>query len=417
MDSIAQNARSNYRKVKEYCNSTEYHKKYAMSTVWNDTTDNFKMLIDTINGNCSAKEAIQAIENTYLFSIDPPGGDGGMVEWHMDYMKSKGNDIFAFDERVQSSHIASNVVKVKDRVYSPDFFRMINFYLQLKNHCILPQTSLFVELGGGYGNFARTRKLFFKESTNVMIDLPESLFFCQIFLSLSFPEAKILYVSEPMQLTTEQVKSYDFVFIPTVFAESIAGIKADLFANTASLGEMSNPTIEYWINFIQTVIKTKYCFMWNRYLNIGRRDNENECSVIFDRYWKVLNFQLEPDYSKCPFEEPKVSRSLELILEREDPKDDQFYEEQSAKLLYRVSREWWHDRPNSYGCGSYSCNEIAPDLSINGTLFKLWESIRLHKTKANIHMMLTYLARLKKKEINDPFEEVEYYERILGGAR
>jgi hypothetical protein len=53
---------------------------------------------------------------------------------------------------------------------------------------------------------------------------------------------------------------------------------------------------------------------------------------------------------------------------------------------------------------------LAPDLTVKGTLFSLWESIRLDANQVNVSMMLKYLAILTRGK---PFEEMFYYQDLL----
>jgi len=55
-------------------------------------------------------------------------------------------------------------------------------------------------------------------------------------------------------------------------------------------------------------------------------------------------------------------------------------------------------------------NVLAPDLTMKGTLFALWESIRLHPNPVNVAMMLKYLSTLTRGK---PFEEMFYYQGLL----
>jgi hypothetical protein len=57
-------------------------------------------------------------------------------------------------------------------------------------------------------------------------------------------------------------------------------------------------------------------------------------------------------------------------------------------------------------------HSLSVDTSTKGTLFKLWESIRLHPNLHNVAMMLTYLDFLRDDSV-DEFEEAYYYERLL----
>jgi len=55
-------------------------------------------------------------------------------------------------------------------------------------------------------------------------------------------------------------------------------------------------------------------------------------------------------------------------------------------------------------------NILASDLTMKGTLFALWESIRLDANPVNVSLMLKYLNILTRGK---PFEEMFYYQDLL----
>jgi hypothetical protein len=58
----------------------------------------------------------------------------------------------------------------------------------------------------------------------------------------------------------------------------------------------------------------------------------------------------------------------------------------------------------------YRSNVLVNDMTMDGALFKLWESIRLDQNKRNVGAMLKYLSRLI---VNHQFEEVYYYQNLF----
>jgi hypothetical protein len=60
--------------------------------------------------------------------------------------------------------------------------------------------------------------------------------------------------------------------------------------------------------------------------------------------------------------------------------------------------------------GTRASVQLTPDLTMSGTLFALWESIRLHPNATNVRLMLRYLDTLTGRW---PFEEMYFYEDLL----
>lgn len=383
-------------------------------------------MTNIINSDASAVETIRTTDDTRLFVVNPTDPKKEkMVDWHIASLKRCGYDISNLDMAIQESPVTSPAVCVTrtGRLLTPDFLRRVSFCLKTQQYCRTSDSKFrTVELGGGVGHLARALKLFIPNSVHVIMDLPETLYLSYIFLRLNFPEAKTCYVTDPSQLKNG-VQEFDFVFIPTMFAECILKNEFDLFCNIASLGEMPNPTIRYWMDFIQNRLKVKYFFGLNRFLNTinshdefgQRRLNENECSVLFDANWRILQWELEPPSERCPYEAPRIERTLKIIARRfragsGDERDNQLRSQQIVEDL--MDEDWIH-LPDGYFHGTMRSNGLANDLTMSGTLFKLWESIRLYPNKTNIAMMLEYLHTLTKT--NCPFEEWFYYRNMLKG--
>ena len=266
-NAVLQEAREFYHKIKSIYDSTGYSQSYQLSQVWagNGGIEN---LISIINSDVSAVESIRLVDKHYYFAVNPSGViKEKMVDWYIAYLMGCGHNIFDMDITIQESSISNpaNNVKRANRLLTPDFLRTVNLSLEIQKFCGLPKSNLrIVELGGGCGHLARTLKLFMPNSVHVDIDLPETLYFAYIFLKLNFPHAKTCYVTDPSQLK-DGIQEFDFVFIPTMFAECILQEEFDLFYNTASLGEMTNAHIRYWMDFVQNRLRVKYfCCSYKR---------------------------------------------------------------------------------------------------------------------------------------------------------
>ena len=189
--------------------------------------------------------------------------------------KSRGLNVFDLNDTIQESSFScpENNVARSGRIFTPDFLRTVNIAHEIKK-CFefeKPRARV-VELGAGCGHLARTLRLLMPDCSHVIIDIPETLSFSYMFLRLNFPNCKTLYVTEQKQLEGCLTEEFDYVFIPTKFAEGILGNKFDLFINTASLGEMRNTVIRQWMDFVQNKLRVKYLFTLNRYLNTIKTD-------------------------------------------------------------------------------------------------------------------------------------------------
>jgi len=415
-DEIVRQAKDFYHKTKSIYDEAGYSQSYQPEEMWKNTRD----LVSIIDSDASAVETIRLVHNTYRFSVNPADSiKEKMADWYLGYLMQSGINIFDLDITIQESPISLNSVRRDGRLLTPDFLRTVAIYFEIQKYCNIPKSKFRIaELGAGCGHLARTLKLFIPNSVYVDIDLPEALYFAYIFLRLNFPDAKTCYVTDASQLK-DGIQDFDFVFVPTMFADCVLKNKFDLFCNTASLGEMTNPVIRHWMDFVQNRLKVRYFFGLNRFLNMfsayGQfsqdRLNENECSVLFDPKWRILHWELEPPFARCPYEEPsRVTRNLEIVAERlPDTSSDNKL--QSQQIIEDLMDEDWFRYRGKYMSLTMRSNVLANDLTMSGTLFKLWESIRLYPSKANVAMMLIYLHTLTKTDY--PFEEWFYYRNLL----
>lgn len=102
------------------------------------------------------------------------------------------------------------------------------------------------EIGGGYGGPARlwmTNPIHPAQSYTI-IDLPESLFFAEIFLSLSLPDIKIRYLSKSGNQASTGEK--EIILCPLQLHEDTEKLSFDAVVNTGSLGEMTSDWTKFW---------------------------------------------------------------------------------------------------------------------------------------------------------------------------
>ncbi len=423
---------THYQSVREIYNATGYEKNYPLGYHW---VFNLKKLIEIINASDDVVKKIGLIHETVMYSINTSDKKTKqkMIAWYQDYLQRHELDISCYDSDFEESVYSNrdNAATLAGRLVSPDFFRTLIVADSIKRHCKFPNSHLrFFELGAGYGGLARTLRMFFRNATSVIVDIPETLYFSYVFTRLNNPDATICYVSSPDDLKAG-IDSYDYVFIPTKFVDILAGEHFDLFYNTASLGEMTNRVIAYWINFIQEIIQVDYFYGLNRFLNNidlneGRdRLNENTCSVLFDSHWKIISWRVDPEFAHCPYYESLVSRNIELIMERpgaDHRLSDDALKVASLAIVNEIADQDWFTRPtvSNYRIikgsqrwpltSTRACNLLSPDLGMTGVLFKLWESIRLSPNCRNIEMMLQYLDAIEGKL---PFEERFYYQKKM----
>ncbi len=417
---LLREAKELYHKIKSVSDRSGYNKSYKLNKFW--ANELMKKMLEIIDNSSSAIEAIHSILETRFFSVNTPDRvKEKAVDWHLSYLKEAGNDLFSMPSFVQESEftLPDIMVERRGRKLTPYFLRTTNTALKIAKYCLSSNSrSHVLELGAGLGYLSRILRLFIPNCSYVIVDIPETLCFSYMFLKLNFPDAKVFYVTEEKQLKENCISEFDFIFIPTMFAEDVLHNKFDIFINTNSLGEMKNSIIQYWMDFIQKKLNVKYLYTLNRYLNTiipGHHDyrlEENQCSVLYNANWIVLKWELEPFFTRCPYVDTVTSRTLEIIAERSSILDDE-RKTKSQQLLLDVMDEDWVRLERSFPSEmTHRDNILVNIMDMTGTLFKLWESIRLNTTESNVALMLKYLETLMHRKDRE-FEETFYYEDLF----
>lgn len=410
---ILQETKKFFENIKSIYKETGYEKSYPLNYFWGGS--NIGKLQEIIYRDDSAEEKINAVQNTDMFSVNTPNTDlkNRMVDWYVDYLHGL-NDL---DFSIQESFVSNPqncVMRGCGRMLSPDFLRTVALSLEIQKYCQFSCDNFnVIELGAGYGGLARTMKLFFPHVSYFIVDIPEALYFSSLFLRLNFPNARAYYVTS-MDAAENALDYYDFIFIPTKFVDVVLDSHFELFCNTASLGEMKNEVIRYWMDFVQNKLDIRYFFGLNRFLNTinipshSFRLDENVCSVSFDSDWRIIQWELEPPFSRCPYLETSVTRNLEIIAERlpKGVANSLYNQRLSRQIIANIFKHDWFVHSGQDNTMMLRDNILTHDFTKKGTLFKLWESIRLEPRVDNTVMMLTYLSSLMKDK---PFEEMFYY--------
>lgn len=412
---ILSETRALYEKIVARYVESRYEENRPLSPIWSGP--NMAVMRDILKSSEDAVEAVVRLQGFWFQQIPPRSVTELAVDWHLKSLQKANINIFDFPELFQESRYAppDSVTYRNGRGFRPDFFRHFNTALLVKKFCgpFENRFSVF-ELGGGTGNLARLIKAAIPTSLYVIVDLPETICFSYMFLRLNFPQATILFLLEESELARDSLEDCDFVFAPVYLADSFLNMEFDVFVNTASMGEMRNETIRYWMKFIQEDLEPTYLLTVNRYLNTvipgphDWRTRENLCSVLYDARWDILSWELEPPYMRCPWAN-KHARYLQIVARRQSCVSEEQCCRQSQRLLEEAMIGSWRDEPVAM---TDQENPLASDMSMDGILFRIWESIRLHPTKTNVKLMIDYLDSLLRLE-NREFEEIFFYEDLL----
>jgi hypothetical protein len=417
---ILERARDFYLKISERYRAERYYERLPLNIFWRE--QNMPVMCDIIENADGPRAVVQRAQQTFMFSVNValPIKERA-IDWLLNEQRLRGVDICDLPSKIRESEFSypENNVERGGRNLTPDFLRTVNIGFQIARYFKQPSQGFDVlELGGGLGHLARTMKLLGHTRSHLIVDLPETLVFSYCFLSLNFPAARMLLVDDEHSAQAIASDHYDFAFVPGMFAKTIAERPYGLFVNTASLGEMPNQTIRYWMDFIQNSLDVRYIYTLNRYLNTidpsrhGWRWEENECSVHYDRRWAILQWELEPPFTRCPYVDTIIARYVEIAGERLETVDEAACGSRAKELLRSVQEEDWYSIKGDSAIMTRGDHILAHDLGMNGTLFKLWTLLRLQPSAEGIATLLRYLDTLLARE-DRVFEEERFYQNMF----
>jgi putative sugar O-methyltransferase len=170
----------------------------------------------------------------------------------------------------------------------------------------LPDPQSIIEIGGGYGAFARLWCLYFPVRRYVIVDLPESLFFAEASLRFLFgPEVGYFGDSDPCT---------KIVLVP-VDKLGQWNSACDLVVNIGSMQEMTDKYIDYYMQWLDNS-GAKYFYSLNYAAQPVNDVGESRCwwGPRPSPRWSTKLLQLDPAVIRamCP-----TRRFLEAIYARE----------------------------------------------------------------------------------------------------
>ena len=189
-----------------------------------------------------------------------------------------------------------NVFKFGDKLGDYNTIRMISWLYDLENSIYFQNIfenediPVFLEIGGGYGEFARLLLSNYNIKL-ISIDLPESNCLTSYYLSQNFPNKKFfLYddYSKKNILTKSDILDNDILILPnhTRFDDDIT---FDFTMNARSMMEMNRDAINYYFKLVQKHSKVNSLF-----LNINRYEKSTVGEKIrieeypYDDLWETI---------------------------------------------------------------------------------------------------------------------------------
>ena len=420
-DAILANARASYFATLQTYSAMGISPSDYLGPIWSNNLE--LHLIPNIRKCRTVGEAIGYLNDKafYDFSCGEPYLTPS-IEWRTDFLqRTAGCAVDALPaEMCESPYVlARHCKEVGGRLLSSDFLNRLAWLFRLESQLEFPKEPFSVlEIGGGFGALARVFRLAYPQARLVLVDIPESLFFQHTFLNASFPEAKHQYIASVDDVVSSDA---DFVYVPNCFAQVLRGKDFFLAANTNSFGEMPEQASGRWLDLIQSETRTANVFFLNRFLNridqalMDTRAGHSSWSFMLDDRWNIRDWEVDPDYERCPYFQTTLTRNLHIIASR-----DAVPGVEAAALRRRCERlelEDWSRRPGWSDFALVSGADyppkmsrgdldLTPDLRKSGTLYALWSLARLVPGQLSFEMLIAYLDYLNGRQTELFFEEI-----------
>ncbi|GEM_PF-1683764 len=406
-------------------NSSEkisFYKKYPLGFIWESNIKS--TLTRVIENTDSAEDKLFQIQDTVLYSIDANNEKDKELTfncWNEYFKKDKNIVLSELADNIQESEFYNKdkIFQCNNRRYSLDFFKKLNIAFNVRE--IAPNPSLRVlEVGAGFGQVGRILKLIAPSMQYVIIDIPETLYLAYLFLRLNFPAKKILWVYSreilKSNLQTIQCGEIEFVLIPCCFADYLVelGLEYDVAVNTSSFGEMKNESSGYYIDLIQKRLNIKNIVFLNRFLNPFDPDiemyrlDENGWYMNLDEGWSLIKWEIEPEFTRFPYNEVLHNRELFVVAKRDIPKAN--YQDN----LDDIYQQKWYKNFILYPHERYA-DFLRVDLDMGSVIQRLIHAVKKKITEKNCDALIKYIYLLEGKyAYEERFYFTKKYRELTG---
>jgi putative sugar O-methyltransferase len=163
------------------------------------------------------------------------------------------------------------------RVSSPLVAHML-FYFSCATR--IPEMDCVCEIGGGYGGPAR---LFLTNSYRrprcyTILDLPESLFFAEVYLHLTLGGERVHYVQGGDTADPRTMAEGTVILCPVARRSALRPIHFDLVLNTLSMQEMTDEYVTFYRDWLNEQ-STRYFYSFNYFMQ--NTDDRTESANMF----------------------------------------------------------------------------------------------------------------------------------------
>ena len=193
---------------------------------------------------------------------------------------------------------------------SSHLLHLSHYFHEIKN--FLKDNDICLDVGSGSGllQFIIHQN---KKTTNIFIDLPESIQSSIALCFTLFPDSKIILPNEINGEEYLNIKDYDFIFLFPNQKHLIKNSSVNFCVNTHSFMEMNIDEVNDYIGYFNNILKTEgYCLISNRVVKRTYFFSYNFKKTSFKKiYLKKDNYY----YSKENYQQSSV---LNLLLKKKE---------------------------------------------------------------------------------------------------
>jgi putative sugar O-methyltransferase len=196
--------------------------------------------------------------------------------------------LFKLDEVGNPGYCVINNFKLNER-----FLRHCHFFSIFDKFFDQKKISYVIDIGGGYGSFARLIHKKYKNIKLIIIDLPEQLIMAKYYLEKNFPNSKISNIRDIYKIKKINhfyLSKYNILLIPHKQYNKInINLKKNLTINFNSFGEIDKYTFDKYMKS-DLLKKSKYFFSVNRIDSFPTYNNNlSFLDYRFENYKKLYN--------------------------------------------------------------------------------------------------------------------------------
>ncbi len=403
---------------------------HDLGTVWSDPAVNLQSYLDTSESKETA--FVRGLSEGFFSQYTTFKGRAfvkTVVDWHIDCLAEHYEDIGQYPPDYCESNLVpkSTLVDIDGRLVSPDFLRVHSYIHDIKsNDLINNKKPIILEIGSGYGNFARAIKFAYPEATVVLCDIEASLKYSEFYLRNIYSEATFLYIEDDDY--DVDFKNYDFVLVPLENRVCLENRTYDLAVNIWSFGEMHDAYLADWFELLQSGANVKALYLLNAFLAPVTLASVDRLKVgqwlpKLNNDWQIIDFCIDPKIHRCRYI-TNYYTGISIIARKYRSQIDRETEYRYTQKAYeKILLEDWVQTANTIEDikelldRTEYIGRIEMDHGMDGSFFGLWNQYRINNDNWAAELLAIYIRYVQRSHYKDRVSKEEFYYATLSQSK